>query len=106
VPGAQENESHAYVWDVENSLTRHLCPNGVVKISDIFFLLLLSDDFNRRCLAPEQNEEQMKKLHEEARKIYVTYCCAHSGSFIHFESSIVEELRESKSITWFFRSWF
>ena len=61
-------------------------------------MLLLSrtDDFNRRCLAPEQNEEQQQILYKEAKEIYETYCNSDSPHFIHFDNEIINELRESE----------
>jgi len=61
---------------------------------------LTVDDFNRRCLAPEQNEVQLKNLHNEAKIIYNTYCCPKTSSFIHFEQNIVDELYDISKGRW------
>nr|CAB3266455.1 sorting nexin-14-like [Phallusia mammillata] len=61
---------------------------------------LTVDDFNRRCLAPEQNDEQQKKLHEEACNIYKSYCDPTSPTFIHFQQSIIDDLAEIANGRW------
>uniref|UniRef100_H2ZAZ3 RGS domain-containing protein n=1 Tax=Ciona savignyi TaxID=51511 RepID=H2ZAZ3_CIOSA len=57
-------------------------------------------DFNRRCLAPEQTDDQLMKLHKEARDIYTSYCQPDSDTFIHFESDIINGLRDIAEGRW------
>ncbi|XP_078482259.1 sorting nexin-14-like [Ciona intestinalis] len=61
---------------------------------------LTVDDFNRRCLATEQTEEQQIKLHKEANEIYTAYCNPESVTFIHFEPDIINELRDITEGRW------
>nr|XP_039256034.1 sorting nexin-14-like [Styela clava] len=67
---------------------------------NILQFCLTVEDFNRRCLAPEQSTEQKQKLHREAKDIYETYCLPESINFIHFEEDIIKELSKIALGTW------
>lgn len=58
-----------------------------------------SEEFNDRILCPELSDTEKMMLHEEVKKIYETYCLDESVDKIRFDPFIVEEIRNSMSIT-------
>lgn len=58
-----------------------------------------SEEFNDRILCPELSDTEKMKLHEEVKKIYETYCLDESVDKIRFDPFIVEEIRNSMSVT-------
>lgn len=58
-----------------------------------------SEEFNDKILCPELSDTEKMMLHEEVKKIYETYCLDESVDKIRFDPFIVEEIRNSMSIT-------
>lgn len=67
---------------------------------NILQFCLTVEDFNRRCLAPEQTTEQKQKLHKEAKDIYETYCLPDSTNFIHFDEDVTKDLGDIAKGSW------
>lgn len=66
------------------------------KLSDSFNS---SEEFNDRILCPDLSDTEKTMLHEEVKKIYETYCLDESVDKIRFDPFIVEEIRNSITIS-------
>ncbi|XP_073531759.1 sorting nexin-14 isoform X2 [Phyllobates terribilis] len=51
------------------------------------------EEFNDKILRPELSDDEMLALHEEVKKIYVTYCLDESIDKIRFDPFIVDEIQ-------------
>ncbi|XP_073445737.1 sorting nexin-14 isoform X2 [Dendrobates tinctorius] len=54
---------------------------------------LTVEEFNDKILRPELSNDEMLALHEEVKKIYVTYCLDESIDKIQFDPFIVDEIQ-------------
>ncbi|XP_053501728.1 sorting nexin-14 isoform X5 [Ictalurus furcatus] len=54
---------------------------------------LAVEEFNDKILCPELSDSEMRSLHGEVQKIYVTYCLEESIDKISFDPFIIEEIR-------------
>ncbi|XP_066461276.1 sorting nexin-14 isoform X1 [Eleutherodactylus coqui] len=54
---------------------------------------LTVEEFNDKILRPELMDNEMLALHEEVKKIYVTYCLEESIDKIRFDPFIVDEIQ-------------
>ncbi|XP_048456688.1 sorting nexin-14 isoform X3 [Rhincodon typus] len=64
---------------------------GAVHVLQFCFTV---EEFNDRILCPELTDDEMQTLHEEVKKIYVTYCLDESIDKIKFDPFIVEEIQQ------------
>ncbi|XP_075058823.1 sorting nexin-14 isoform X2 [Mixophyes fleayi] len=55
---------------------------------------LTVEEFNDRILRPELSNGEMLSLHEEVKKIYITYCLEESVDKIRFDPFIVDEIKK------------
>ncbi|KAI4899634.1 hypothetical protein NFI96_014634 [Prochilodus magdalenae] len=53
---------------------------------------LTVEEFNDKILCPELSDTEMKYLHDEVQKIYVTYCLDESIDKISFDPFIIEQI--------------
>ncbi|KAF3844929.1 hypothetical protein F7725_008092 [Dissostichus mawsoni] len=60
---------------------------------------LAVEEFNDRILCPDLSNTEKTMLHEEVKKIYETYCLDESVDKIRFDPFIVEEIRNSITIS-------
>ncbi|XP_056421999.1 sorting nexin-14 isoform X3 [Hyla sarda] len=55
---------------------------------------LTVEEFNDKILRPELSDDEMLALHEEVKKIYLTYCLEESIDKISFDPFIVDEIQK------------
>lgn len=57
------------------------------------------EEFNDKILSPELRDSELQRLHGEVVHLYETYCLDESIDKISFDPFIVEEIRNSKTLT-------
>ena len=60
------------------------------------FISHFTEEFNDKILCPELTDAEKLMLHEEVKKLYITYCLDESIDKIRFDPFIVEEIRNSE----------